>query len=61
MAVATQVAKPGSLFGVPGVTHPTEQRENNDGLVATPNATTSKPLVGMQPFRQTDVIVGWRM
>lgn len=60
MATTMQVA-PGSLFGVPGYTRPIETIENNDGIVTTLSTTSLAPMVGLQPFMQTDVIKGWFM
>lgn len=50
-----------SLFGVPGFTRPTEHREVNDQTSITFAQSAQKPVTGLQAFRQTDIIVGWRM
>lgn len=54
---------PGALFGVPGFTQPTEQKDNNDGFVATLNQTAQTDLVstGITNFKQTDVVCWWEL
>lgn len=56
---AAAAAKPASQFGLPGVTRPVRNRENNDGLVTTLQAGSQVDLLGAIPFKQTDVIKGW--
>lgn len=54
---------PGGLFGVPGFTQPTEQRENNDGFVVTLNQTAQTDVLsaGIANFQQTDVLTWWEV
>jgi hypothetical protein len=59
-AAPANSSQAGALFGLPGITRPTEQAENNDGLAITPAAATQTTVTGMVPFKQTDVIKAWR-
>lgn len=61
--VATQPSSsaPASLFGMPGVTRPLETKENNDGTTTTLSQTNSVQATGWIPYKQTDVIYGWRI
>lgn len=54
---------PGALFGVPGFTQPTEQRENNDGFNVTLAQTQQTDILsaGVTNFKQTDVIAWWEI
>lgn len=60
MAVSAPAkAGAGSQFGMPGITRWLENVENNDGLVTTLSQTAVAPMIGVQPFLQTDVIRCW--
>ncbi len=61
MAAAPASAAPASQFGMPGITRLLETKENNDGVVATLSQTNGVQVTGLIPFKQTDVIYGWRM
>lgn len=54
---------PGALFGVPGFTQPTEQRDNNDGFNVTLNQTNTTDVLssGVTNFKQTDVVCWWEI
>lgn len=54
---------PGALFGVPGYTQLTEQRDNNDGFAVTLAQTTQTDWVsaGIANFKQTDVVFWWEL
>ena len=54
---------PGALFGVPGFTQSTEQRENNDGFNVTLAQTNQTDVLsqGIANFKQTDVICWWEL
>lgn len=54
---------PGALFGVPGFTQPTEQRDNNDGFTVTLNQTNQTDTLsnGIANFKQTDVVCWWEL
>lgn len=62
-APAPAALPPGALFGVPGFTQNTEQRDNNDGFVATLNQTNQTDVLsqGITNFKQTDVISWWEI
>jgi hypothetical protein len=49
----------GALFGLPGVTVWSEQKENNDGTTFVPSATTQTTASFPSNFKQTDVVFGW--
>lgn len=51
----------GSQFGMPGITLATEQAENNDGIAVTPKSSSQTSVTGLIPFKNTDVIKGWRL
>lgn len=57
----SQGGQAGSLFGVPGVTLPTEQAENNDGIAITAKAGAQVSVTGLMPFKNTDIVKAWRM
>lgn len=65
MAPATQPAAlpPGALFGVPGFTQSTEQRDNNDGFNVTLSQTAQTDVLsaGVTNFKQTDVVCWWEI
>lgn len=66
MATGTQTAPlPGQLFDVPGIpggsTQWFNQYEDTYDLAATLPSTASKPLLGIQKFRQTDVVLNWQL
>lgn len=50
----------GALFGFPGVTRWTEQADINDGITTTLSQAANVPVTGLLPFRQTDIVFGWR-
>ena len=54
---------PGSAFNVPGIpggsTQWFEEYEDTYDLSFTPSSSTSKPVLGIQKFRQTDVVAHW--
>lgn len=54
---------PGALFGVPGFTQSTEQRENNDGFTVTLAQTNQTDVLsaGIANFKQTDVLTWWEI
>jgi hypothetical protein len=54
---------PGALFGVPGFTQPTEQRENNDGFTVTLAQANQTDVLsaGITNFKQTDVVTWWEI
>jgi hypothetical protein len=52
---------PSSLFGLPGVTNWSEQRENLDGTTATLSAGNQIDFQFAGNFKQTDVVFGWTM
>lgn len=61
MATATkQQMQPGELFGFPGITRWTEQPDRNDNTTTTLSQTAIVPLTGQQPFKQTDIVFGWK-
>lgn len=49
----------GALFGLPGVTRPTEQVENNDQTVVTLSQTAQVGANFAANFMQSDIVVGW--
>ena len=51
----------GALFGLPGVTIQSEQKENNAATVATPSAAAQVPVNFAANFKQTDIVFFWRM
>lgn len=50
---------PGSFYGLPGITDYTEQVENNDGISTALAQATQSQVLGLTPFKQTDVIFKW--
>lgn len=59
--MSAAAARPASAYGLPGVTRPLRNRENNDGLATTLSAGSQVDIIGVIPFRQTDVIRGWTL
>lgn len=55
--------QPGMLFGVPGFTQPTEQKDTNDGITFTlqQSSQVAATAAGMQNFKQTDVVTWWEI
>lgn len=51
---------PGSLFGMPGITRYSEQRENNDGMVTSLQAASQVDAIFQTNFKQTDIVETWR-
>lgn len=51
----------GALFGLPGVTIYSEQKENNSPTVTTPQAGAQTTALFASNFKQTDVVYAWRM
>jgi len=51
----------GALFGLPGVTQPLSQPENNDQTTVTLSATAQAPFSSAVPFKNTDVITAWEL
>ncbi len=49
----------GALFGLPGVTRPTEQVENNDGTTLTLSQSAATSFIFPAYFSQSDVVLGW--
>lgn len=61
MATATQTqVTPGELFGFPGITRWTEQPDINDNTSTTFAQGAAVPLTGQLPFKQTDIVFGWK-
>lgn len=58
---APQTIPAGALFGTPGYTQRTEQRDNNDGMVVNLSQTAQADMVsaGASNFKQTDVVFWW--
>jgi hypothetical protein len=58
-----QAPLPGQFFDVPGIpggsTQWTEQDETTPNLVSTINPAAQVPVVGILPYKQTDVVVDW--
>lgn len=54
-------AGPSQLFGLPGVTNWTEQKENNDGSTATQASGSQTTVNFAANFKQTDVVMNWQM
>lgn len=52
---------PSSLFGLPGVTNWSEQRENLDGTTVTLSTGSQVDAQFAGNFKQTDVVFGWTM
>lgn len=50
-----------SLFGLPGVTHWSEQKENLSGTVTTTSASSQVTAIYSGNFKQTDVVFQWYM
>lgn len=61
MATTNQAPVPGSLFGLPGGTLPIEENDTTVGLSTTLQSGQSVTANGIQPFKQTDVILGWEL
>lgn len=59
MAVTQQKVVAGQYFGLPGITRPREEPENNDQNVSTLAQGAQKKANITQNFSQADVIVGW--
>lgn len=51
----------GALFGLPGVTVPSEQKENNSPTTTVPSASAQTTASFPANFKQTDVVYAWRM
>lgn len=62
MATATKQPQvmPGELFGFPGITRWTEQPDINDATTSVLSAAAVVPLTGQLPFKQTDIVFGWK-
>lgn len=62
MATATKQPQvmPGELFGFPGITRWTEQPDINDNTSTVLSQTSIVPLTGQLPFKQTDIVFGWK-
>lgn len=62
---APQAPTPGSLFDVPGApggeTQWTDDYEPTQALAVTLSATAQVQALGIQPFKQTDVVCDWLM
>ena len=58
---APQTLAPGSLFGLPGFTQYSEQREANDGTITTLAQAAQATAQFSAPFKQTDIVQQWRM
>ena len=60
-----QAPLPGQYFDTPGIpggsTQWTDQDETTTNLVTTQNASTQIPIVGIQQYRQTDVVSDWTL
>lgn len=52
---------PSSLFGLPGVTQWTEQKENLDGTTVTQSSGSQNTANFPGNFKQTDVVFNWQM
>ena len=50
-----------SLFGLPGITQWSEQRENLDGTVTTLAQGSQVDAIFASNFKQTDVVMQWQM
>jgi hypothetical protein len=58
--VATQTpVNAGAYFGLPNVTRPFEQRDNNDNLVTSLSNSISIDQQWSAPFKTTDIVEGW--
>jgi hypothetical protein len=51
----------GALFGLPGVTIYSEQKENNSPTATVPSATAQTTALFPANFKQTDIVYAWRM
>ena len=51
----------GSLFGMPGVTRPTEQPDNNDQIVTVLSQASQIDAQFPANFKQTDIVEWWEM
>lgn len=51
----------GQLFGLPGITVWSEQKENNDGTVTTLASGAASTAIFNANFKQTDVVFNWDM
>lgn len=51
----------GALFGLPGVTIYSEQKENNSPTTTTLSGTAQTTAIFNANFKQTDVVYAWRM
>jgi hypothetical protein len=59
---ATPGAVPASsLFGLPGVTNWSEQKENNDGVTVAQSSGSQNTANFPANFKQTDIVVNWQM
>jgi hypothetical protein len=66
IAVQQLQAQPGSvpassLFGLPGVTQWTEQKENLDGTVTVLSTSSQVDALFASNFKQTDIVFSWNM
>ena len=64
-AANTDTAPPpsgvGALFGLPGLTQWTEQKDNNDQATVVPSAGSTVPASTLVEFKQTDVVFWWEI
>ena len=62
-AATAQAAQtvPGALYGVPGLTNPVEQFDTTEGLVTAGSGGAQVPINGIQPLKQTDVVLSWEL
>lgn len=62
-ATPTQAPTPqvGQLWGLPGITRPTEQPENNDQVSVTMSQTSQTDFIFAANFKQTDVMAFWQL
>lgn len=59
-AGAPQSYPPGSLFGLPGITRYSDQRENNDGMITTLQGGSQVDAVFQANFKQSDIVETWQ-
>lgn len=52
---------PSSLFGLPGITQWTEQKENNDQTTVSQSSGSQNTYNPATNFKQTDVVMNWQM
>lgn len=52
---------PSSLFGLPGITQWSEQKENNDQTTVTQSSGSQNTANFATNFKQTDVVLNWQM